>query len=119
MEMRGRITAITTPDLAAGFQLAGVEAFSVHCAAEAEEVLRRLFKEGGASLVIVHQDLLEDFDPCLRHQIETSYPPIVVGIPGRTGGVTREERLRDISELMGRAIGFHVTFGPEPSGVCK
>ncbi len=60
--MRGRITAITTPDLAAGFQLAGVEAFSVHCAAEAEEVLRRLFKEGGASLVIVHQDLLEDFE---------------------------------------------------------
>lgn len=117
--MRGRITAIATPDLAPGFQLAGAETFSVQSAVEAEKVLRRLVKEGGASLIIVCQDLLEDIDPRFRHQIETTYPPIVVGISGRIRAATREERLRQISELVSRAIGFHVTFGPEPLEVSE
>ena len=104
---------ITTPDLAPGFRLAGVETFAVESPDKAERVLRELLEGDEASLIAVRQDLLRSIDPRLRRQVETSYRPLVMLIPGGTPASPGEGRQRYIAELIRRAVGFHITFGPE------
>ena len=109
----GRLIVITTPDLAPGFQLAGVETFAVDSAAQAEDVLRTLLAGGEASLIAVRQELLQAIDPRLRRQLDTSSSPVVMAIPGGTPTRPGEEHRQRIAELIRRAIGFHITFGAE------
>ena len=113
----GRLMVITTPDLAPGFQLAGVETFAVESATKAEAILRNLMTGDEASLIVIPRGLLQAMDPRLQRQIETSYRPVVVDIPGGLSSTTGEGRRRHIIELIRRAIGFHITFGTEQSQV--
>ena len=109
----GHLVVITTPDLAPGFQLAGVEAYAVAKPEKAQALLRNLMQGEDASLIAVRQDLLEGIDPRLQRQIDSSYRPIVMAIPGGGLALPGEGRQRYIAELMRRAIGFHITFGAE------
>ena len=109
----GRLIVVTTPDMATGFELAGVEAFAAQSPQEAETILRGLLESEEASLIAVRQDLLDSIDPRLRRQVETSYRPLVMLIPGGTPASPGEERRRYIAELIRRAVGFHITFGPQ------
>ncbi len=106
---------ITTPDLAPGFQLAGVETFAVEDVGEAETTLRRLLATGEASLIVVRRALWQALDIRLQRQVETSYQPLVMAIPGALPSLSRPERRRHITELIRRAIGFQITFGEESS----
>lgn len=109
----GRLMVITTPDLAPGFQLAGVETFAVASVAEAETVLRDLMDGAEASLIVVRRALLQEMDFSLQRRVENSFRPVVMSIPGSISTSRREGRRRYISELIRRAIGFHITFGNE------
>ena len=109
----GRLMVITTPDLAPGFQLAGVETFAVEGVEEAQAVLRKLLAEGEASLVVVRRALLQAMDIRLQRQVEASYQPVVMAIPGAMPVLSRGEHRRYISILIRRAIGFQITFGTE------
>ncbi|MDH3674439.1 MAG: V-type ATP synthase subunit F [Anaerolineae bacterium] len=114
----GRLMVITSPDLAPGFQLAGVETFVAEGVETAERILRKLLTGDEASLIVVHRELLQGMGPRLRRQIELSYRPVVVDIPAGMPIAPGEERRRYVSELIRRAIGFHITFGndrPESS----
>lgn len=113
----GRLMVITTPDLAPGFQLAGAETFAVESAREAERVLQGLLEGDEASLIALRQDLLGAMPPRLQRQIEASYRPVVMAIPGGTPTTSAEEHRRYIAELLRRAIGFHITFGTEGDSV--
>jgi vacuolar-type H+-ATPase subunit F/Vma7 len=106
----GRLMVITTPDLAPGFQLAGVETFAVEDADQAETVLRDLLTGDAASLIVIRQRLLAAMSPALQHQARNSYEPVVIAIPGSLPTPARR-RQHYISELIRRAIGFQITFG--------
>jgi V/A-type H+-transporting ATPase subunit F len=103
---------ITTPNMAPGFRLAGVETFAAESPDEAQRVLRELLEGDEASLIAVRQNLLGSIDSRLQRQIETSYSPLVMMIPGGTPASPGEGRRRYIAELIRRAVGFHITFGP-------
>jgi vacuolar-type H+-ATPase subunit F/Vma7 len=111
----GRLMVITTPDLAPGFQLAGVETFAVESTKRAEVVLRKLMTGDEASLIVIHRGFLHAMDPRLQRQIEISYRPVVVDVPGGLSATPGEGHRRHIIELIRRAIGFHITFGTEQS----
>lgn len=102
---------ITSPDLAPGFQLAGVETFPVDSIDAAEKLLRQLLAGEEASLIVVPQDLLQALPNRLQRQIEASYRPLVMAIPGGAPSTPAEGRRHYIAELIRRAIGFHITFG--------
>ncbi len=106
----GRLIVITAPDLATGFELAGVETFAAQSPQEAETMLRRLLESEEASLIAVRQDLLQAMDRQLQRRVEVSYRPVVMAIPGGTSATSGEGRHRYIAELIRRAIGFHITF---------
>ena len=114
----GRLMVVTNPELATGFQLAGVETFAVEDVENAEELLQKLLTGNEASLIVVHRNLLQAIGPRLRRRIERSYRPIVVDIPGGLSTAPGEERRRHIIELIRRAIGYHITFdtGQSPTG---
>lgn len=109
----GRLIVITTPDVAPGFQLAGVETFAVESPAEAQALVQEFLAQGEGNLVVVRQDLLAAAPPRLQQQIATSYRPIVMPIPGGSPTVAAESRQVYIAELIRRAVGFHITFGAE------
>lgn len=109
----GRLMVITTPDLALGFQLAGVETWAVEDVAEAETVLQKLLVEREASLIAVRRALLQAMDTRLQRQVEASYQPAVIAIPGGLPTLGRGERRRHLASLIRRAIGFQITFGAE------
>lgn len=114
----GRLMVVTTPDLAPGFQLAGVETFAVEDAGQAGTILRQLLSEDEASLIVLRQGLLDTLDSGLQRQIRRSYRPVVITIPGGISAPFSHRRQRYISELIRRAIGFRITFGslqPEDS----
>lgn len=108
-----RLMVITTPDLAPGYQLAGVETFAAETPEEAETILRELMAGEEASLIAVRQDLLQHIDSRLQRQIESGYQPVVMTIPAGIPAHPADERRRYIAELIRRAIGFHITFGTE------
>jgi vacuolar-type H+-ATPase subunit F/Vma7 len=108
----GRLMVITTPDLAPGFELAGVETFAVENVEQTEATLAELLSGDEASLIVVRQGLLEAMNSRLQRQVRRSYRPVVIGIPGGLPGTTAgRRRQRYISELIRRAIGFRITFG--------
>jgi vacuolar-type H+-ATPase subunit F/Vma7 len=109
----GRLVTITTPDLAAGFQLAGVETFAVNNVEEAEEMLQKLLAGNEASLIVVRRGLLHAMSPRLQRQVERSVRPVVMDIPGSLPDLTGEQHHRQIMELIRRTVGFHITFGTE------
>ena len=55
--------------------------------------------------------LLQAVGRRLQHQIEASYRPVVIAIPGGTPTASGEGRRHYIAELIRRAIGFHINFG--------
>jgi vacuolar-type H+-ATPase subunit F/Vma7 len=108
---------ITSPDLAPGFQLAGVETFAVDGVGEAAAALRRLLAEGEAGLIVIRRAWVDRLDPQLQHLIETSYQPVVMAIPdGRPTTGTAATR-RDLADFIRRTIGFQITFGAEQQHV--
>jgi vacuolar-type H+-ATPase subunit F/Vma7 len=107
----GRLVVITTPDLAPGFELAGVDTYVADDPQRAQALVGQLMAGDEASLIAIRQDLLVGIDPRLRRKIDSSYRPIVMAIPSGPLALPGEGRQRYIAELIRRAIGFHITFG--------
>lgn len=108
----GRLMVITTPDLAPGFELAGVEIFAVEDVNQAESILDELLTGDEASLIVVRQGLLEAMGTRLQRRVRHSYRPVVIGIPGGIPTITASMRRQHyLTELIRRAIGFRITFG--------
>jgi vacuolar-type H+-ATPase subunit F/Vma7 len=108
----GRLMVVTTPDLVPGFQLAGVETFAVENVDQAESILGELLSGDEAGLIVVRQGLLEAMGARLQRQVQHSFRPVVIAIPGGMPTTTASgRRHRYISELIRRAIGFRITFG--------
>ncbi len=110
-----RLIVVTRPSLALGFQLAGVEAFAAQDAVAAQRLVTSWLGAGEASLLALDDGLLADFDPALRRRLEAADRLPYIAIPG--GGPLEPEisRRRQLTELIRRAIGFHITFRGEPS----
>ena len=68
----GRLIVITTPDIALGFQLAGVETFAVESGAQAETVLRTLLEAEG------YQVLTADGGKTALALLETAEPDLIL-----------------------------------------
>jgi vacuolar-type H+-ATPase subunit F/Vma7 len=109
----GQVTVITTPDLAPGYQLAGVETLAVVTVEDAEVTLRQLLDNREAGLIIVRRALLEAMDPRLQQRAQASIEPVVMPIAGRAAHLTGQEYLAHLSEMIRRTVGFHLNLGGE------
>lgn len=107
-----RLLVVTTPDLVAGFRLAGVGAYAAGSSDEARRLIAGwLGSESG--LLAIDETLYAGFDVVFRQRLnEAEQLPYLV-LPA---GLTAEEGvsgLGRVAALLREAVGFHITFQGE------
>ena len=110
-----RLIIVTRPSLAPGFQLAGVETFAADDADAAQKLVTGWLEAGEAALLALDDGLLADFDPAVQRRLEGSDRLPHIAIPGGGPVGPKDSRQRHITDLIRRAIGFHITFRGEPA----
>jgi vacuolar-type H+-ATPase subunit F/Vma7 len=110
-----RLLVLTRPSLVSGFQLAGVNAYGAEDVETAQEMVENWLATGEAGLLAVDDGLLAEMNPALLRRLASSDQLPYMAIPG--GGPLGPEATRKyrISEMIRRAIGFHITFKGEKS----
>ncbi len=108
-----RLIVITSPDMAVGFNLAGVEAFPAEDVETAAERIESWLAAGEQGLLAIDDVLLARMDPRLVRRLEASEQTLFLAIPGGQGSDEVMYRQRRIAELTRRAIGFHSIFKTE------
>lgn len=106
-----RLRAIVRPQLVAGFNLAGVEAFGAEDAEAAAALLNEWLDQGDECLVAVDDVLAQALDPALLTRIASVDRLLYLAIPG--GGVSDYAATRSarIARMIRRSIGVRFTFG--------
>jgi vacuolar-type H+-ATPase subunit F/Vma7 len=109
----GAAVVIVPPELASGFLLAGVRTVTAESRERAEAETVGLLDAAEEGVVAVYGPHLEAFDPQVRHRAERSLAPVVVPLPAGIGAGDEEIRRARLSAMLGRAVGYHITFGAE------
>lgn len=106
----GQLVVLTGADVADGFRLAGAQTLTAASAADAEALLRDILDAGDPGVVAVDQCLLDLIEPELRAALEGAAQPLLVVLPSGQGEHGASERRALLTELLQRAIGYHITF---------
>lgn len=104
---------LVPPELEAGFLLAGVRTVTVASEEEAASETMRLLAAGEEGVVALYGPFLDALEPHIRLQAERSLAPVVVALPPGLGEIDEGVRRARLSEMLGRAVGYHITFGAE------
>ncbi len=108
-----RLLVVTRPSLVPGFQLAGVDAFSSEDVETAERLIEGWLDDGEVGLLAIDDGLLVHLDPNLVKRLESSENLPFLSIPGGQPVGPEISRRHRITEMIRRAIGFHITFKGE------
>ncbi len=114
-----RLLIVTRPNLAPGFQLAGVDVHGVEDVESAQELIAGWLAAGETGLLAIDEGVLAALDPALIRRLSTAEQLPFLAIPG--GRAIGEEASRHyrILEMIRRAIGFHITFKGEDAEVSR
>jgi vacuolar-type H+-ATPase subunit F/Vma7 len=108
-----RLLVVTRPSLVPGFRLAGVDAYGVGDVEAAEQLIDRWLKTDQVGLLAIDDGLLEHMEPSFRKRLEGSDKLPYLAIPGGGPFGSEFSRKHRITEMIRRAIGFHITFKGE------
>lgn len=105
-----RLVIVTTPELTPGFRIAGVTTLTASSAREASSIVRGLVEEGEQGVIGVHAPFLSDMDRDLRRQLELMINPVVIALPSGELAGRPGQRRAQISAMLRRIIGYHISF---------
>jgi vacuolar-type H+-ATPase subunit F/Vma7 len=108
-----RLFVLTRSALVPGFQLAGVDAYGVEDVETAQELITSWLETGEVGLLAIDDGLLERMDPSLLKRLDNSEQLPYLAIPGGQPLGPEASRRHRITEMIRRAIGFHITFKTE------
>jgi vacuolar-type H+-ATPase subunit F/Vma7 len=107
-----RLLVLTTPELAAGYRLAGVATLEIGSPAEAETQLEGLL-EHEHGVIAMHAPYFDALSRHLRRRLDSLGAPLVVALPaGSTPDEARDRRER-LLQMLRQAIGYEITFSDE------
>lgn len=107
-----RVLVVTTPDLAAGFRLAGAAVAESATAEVAATVITEAIDRGERGAIAVYEPFLDEMPPETRLAFSASVSPVVVPMPPGLAGAGEGRRAR-LASLLQRAVGYHISFGEE------
>ena len=105
------VVFIVPSELETGFRLAGVETVGVETGEEAASSLRGLVAGGERALIAIYEPFLSALADPERSTVEASLAPVVVPLPAGLERHDEERHRARISEMLSRAVGYHITFG--------
>lgn len=108
-----RLLVVTRPSLVSGFHLAGVEAFAAEDAEAAQRLIGGWLDRGEPGLLAVDEGLLAEFDSAFRRRLESADQLPYLAVPSGEPLQPEASHRNQITELIRKAIGFHVTFRGE------
>ena len=103
-----QLVAITDPDTALGFRLAGIEAVEVASAEDAAERLLAALKARESGVVIYNEDYQTALTEKSRAVLDESITPVFFAIPVARAGMSGEAREVYLARLLRRAIGYQL-----------
>ncbi|MHB8481953.1 MAG: V-type ATP synthase subunit F [Nitrospiria bacterium] len=102
------IAALTHPETALGFRLAGIETFAVQDDREAESFLKDLLARKDAGVVIISEDFLPFLSERTRKKVEESLQPVCVPIPDIQSWREGEKKEEYLSRLLRNLMGYQI-----------
>lgn len=108
-----RLMVIIRPELVAGFQLAGVSAYSARTIDTAEDLIHNWLDAGETGLVAIDDGLLEYMEASLLRRLEASEKLLYLSIPGGQALGPQISSRDRIAALIRQAIGVYITFKGE------
>jgi vacuolar-type H+-ATPase subunit F/Vma7 len=106
--MNRSVRILASPEVAAGFSLAGLQATGVTDLPGAAELLTKELDRPETGVVLLEDRFYEGLPEGLRTQLARRPLPLVVPIPGPTWAPELEEAEAYVVELLRRAIGYRV-----------
>jgi vacuolar-type H+-ATPase subunit F/Vma7 len=103
---------LTTPELAAGYRLAGVAALAVTSPAEAATQLEELVQHE-EGVIAVHAPYFDALDRRLRRRLDALHAPLVVALPAGLTVEQAQDRREQLLEILRQTVGYQITFGEE------
>lgn len=110
MSARGMVVVVP-PELVTGFGLAGVETVGAESGDEASRALQKLIAGGEWALIAIYEPFLSVLPDEQRQAAESSLAPVVVPLPPGLERYDEDRHRARISEMLSRAVGYHITFG--------
>jgi vacuolar-type H+-ATPase subunit F/Vma7 len=109
----GELIVLTTPELEAGYRLAGVATRAAGSVEEATEALEELLSQPGeGDVVAVHEPFFNELDAALKRRIDSLVSPLVIALPGGEGADAEAERRARHLRILWEAVGYEITFEP-------
>ncbi len=107
--MRSKMLVVTSPDLAPGFRLAGVEVAEAATPQEAEKLVEKVILGSDIGMVAVNEDFQRHFSTHLLRLIKEVELPLIIPFPGKESNVwSVQDRLDYVAYLIRSAIGYHI-----------
>jgi vacuolar-type H+-ATPase subunit F/Vma7 len=107
--MRSKMLVVTSPELAVGFRLAGVDVAEAATPQEAEAQVEKIILGSDIGIVAVSEDFHRHFSSHLNRLIRDSEVPLIIPFPGKDANVWKvEDRLDYVASLIRSAIGYHI-----------
>jgi V/A-type H+-transporting ATPase subunit F len=103
-----RVVALTDPETAMGFRLAGIDTLVVREADEIGRILSELLEKKEPGVVIFDEDYLKILPERLQRRVEDSLKPIFVPVPHIKSWREGEKREEYLARLLRRAIGYQI-----------
>jgi vacuolar-type H+-ATPase subunit F/Vma7 len=110
-----RLVVLADQETALGMQLTGVEVIHADDCESARAQLLELLDDATVGLIAVSAALMEQLDEATRRRVDTRYKPVVVALPAGGSAIGFPSRRAYLAALIGRAIGFQITFPGEES----
>jgi vacuolar-type H+-ATPase subunit F/Vma7 len=107
------LTVVCPPEIAAGFQLAGVATVAAETTAEIAPLLTDLADREASEVVAVYEPFLRELDRGLRRRLDETTTPLVIALPSGRPSDAGDDRRTRLLELLRRAVGYELTFHPE------
>jgi vacuolar-type H+-ATPase subunit F/Vma7 len=106
--MSHTICAISRPDVAAGFELAGLRTLEAGTPEEAGAQLRELHAQPEVGVVLVESGLYEKLPEELHREFGRRPLPMIVPFPGPLWAIEPESAEAYIVELLRQVVGYRV-----------
>jgi vacuolar-type H+-ATPase subunit F/Vma7 len=107
-----RLVVLTTPELAAGYRLAGVAVREVVSPAEAAaQLVELLDREDG--VIALHAPYFHALARPLRRRLEALRTPLVVALPAGSTPEEAEDHRERLLRMLRQAVGYEITFRDE------